>query len=179
MVTSQLAVWIKINIFGPQTGQDPTRAIWKFSRRINSFFFLFIIFIFQHHQFNHEMFFKTSVSDYVKKLELTVEHICENPGISQRQTCQIYDVTCLTLQARLQNRQSTQIYHANTQWLSSNKEQILITWIEQMISWKWSSCIQQFEYMIKKLLMVKNNKTSLKNHYYQKFLKKHSEFSIK
>ena len=94
-----------------------------------------------------------------------------NPGISQRQTCQIYDVTRSTLQARLQNKPSTQTYHASTQRLLLNEEQILITWIERMTSWKWPFCIQQFEYIIKELLMVKNDKIFLKNHYYQNFLK--------
>ena len=142
-------------------------------------FFSFIIFIFHHHQFRHEMFFKTFNSDYVTKLELAVEHIRENPGISQRQTCQIYGVARSTLQARLQGRQSTQTYHASTQRLSSNEEQVLITWIERMTSWGWPPRIQQFEYMVKELLMAKGDKAPLGDHYYQKFLKRHSEFSTK
>ena len=170
---------ILTNVFGPQTGQTPTRATWKFSRRIKPLFFSFIISISHYHQFSHEMPPKAFIPDYATRVKLAVEHVRENPGISQRQTCQIYGVTRSTLQARLQDRQSTQVYHANTQWLLTNKKQVLITWIEQMTSLKWLFYIQQFEHMIKKLLMIKSDKTFLKNHYYQKFLKKYFEFSIK
>ena len=48
-----------------------------------------------------------------------------------------------------------------------------------MTSLEWPPRIQQFENMVKELLMAKDDKAFLKNHYYQKFLKKHPEFSIK
>ena len=117
--------------------------------------------------------------DSATRLQLAIEELAKNPGISQREIARLYGVPQSTLQARLKGRRAAKHYHQAAQRLSVHEEQALIDWIERMTSWGWPPRIQHLEGMARSLLNAKGDKNPLGRHWYQKFLKRHPDFKIK
>ena len=114
--------------------------------------------------------------DSATRLQLAIEELAKNPGISQLEIARLYGVPQSTLQARLKGRRAAKHYHQAAQRLSVHVEQALIDWIERMTSWGWPPRIQ---HLARSLLNAKGDKNPLGRHWYQKFLKRHPDFKIK
>ena len=71
------------------------------------------------------------VHDSATRLQLAIDEIRKNPGISQREIARIYGVPRSTLQARLRGRRDAKTSHEATQRLSVEEEQGLLTWIDR------------------------------------------------
>ena len=122
------------------------------------------------------MFVNIPVHDPATRLQLAIEELAKNPGVSQREIARLYGVPQSTLQARLKGRRAAEHYHQATQRLNVQEEQALIDWIERMTAWGWPPRIQHLEGMAKSLLEAKN---SLGQHWYKNFLNRHLEFKTK
>ena len=99
--------------------------------------------------------------DSATRLQLAIEELAKNPGISQREIARLYGVPQSTLQARLKGRRAAKHYHQAAQRLSVHEEQALIDWIERMTSWGWPPRIQHLEGMARSLLNAKGDKNPL------------------
>ena len=113
------------------------------------------------------------------RLQLAIEEIRKNPGISLREIARIYGVPRSTLQARLGGRRDAKTSHEATQRLSVEEEQGLITWIDRMTAWGWPPSIQHLEGMTKSLLKAKGNSKPLGHHWYKNFMNRHLQFRTK
>ncbi len=98
--------------------------------------------------------------------------------LSLQKIARQHDIAKSTLRERINDSESSQIFHQQYQWLIFEQEKTLTDWILLMIFWDWLSRVNQIQFMTMKLLWSSQQNDDLNINWIQRFLQRHTKLTF-